>query len=97
MASVLTRILLYALGLATLGSSATLNDLSQRDVQETTDCNMHYTVQQGDTCWDICNNYGYSFTINQLLCWNPEINTSCTNLIAGRSICVGVKGAGPKC
>lgn len=38
MASVLTRILLYALGLATLGSSATLNDLSQRDVQETTDC-----------------------------------------------------------
>ncbi|KAJ5480849.1 hypothetical protein N7539_006743 [Penicillium diatomitis] len=97
MASFCMKVLLCTLGLTTLGLSAAVESVQEHDTEARSYCNLHYTVQAGDTCWDICNNYGYAFTIKQLLCWNPEINTSCTNLIPGRSVCVGVRGAGPKC
>ncbi|KAJ5890851.1 uncharacterized protein N7473_007079 [Penicillium subrubescens] len=96
MPSLCTRILVCTLGLASLGLSAAVENVSPGVAGETPYCNMHYTVQSGDTCWDVILQYG-SFTINQFLCWNPDINASCTNLIPGRPVCVGVRWPGPRC
>lgn len=48
-------------------------------------------VITGDTCWDIIARHGNTFTMSQLLCWNAEINHSCSNLIPGRRVCVKVE------
>lgn len=52
--------------------------------------NLYYQVQNGDTCWDIVERNENTFTMGQLLCWNPDINPACSNLIPGRDVCVGV-------
>ncbi|KAJ5465176.1 uncharacterized protein N7458_000862 [Penicillium daleae] len=97
MASLSTQILLCTLGLTSLGFSAAVETVSRDVLQETPYCNSHYMVQFGDTCWDIIARYGSNFTINQFLCWNPDINTSCSNLIPERPVCVGVRWPGPQC
>lgn len=49
-----------------------------------------YTVQPGDSCFAIGAAKGITFT--KLLSFNPALNPTCTNLIAGSSICVSVPG-----
>ncbi|KAJ1323424.1 peptidoglycan DL-endopeptidase LytF [Microdochium nivale] len=49
-----------------------------------------YMVQGGDTCISIANRF--STTFQQVVAWNPTINSYCTNLIAGHNICVGPPG-----
>ncbi|KAJ5225417.1 hypothetical protein N7468_006642 [Penicillium chermesinum] len=51
----------------------------------------------GDTCWDIVNRNENTLTVGQLLCWNPDINPQCSNLIPGHIVCVGYYGAAPLC
>jgi len=59
--------------------------------------NQFYMVQHGDTCWDIVSQSQNTFTMNQLLCWNPDINPWCSNLIPGRNVCIGVVNPGLLC
>ncbi|KAK7958033.1 hypothetical protein PG988_012881 [Apiospora saccharicola] len=49
-----------------------------------------YSVQSGDSCFGIAAAKGITFT--QLLSYNPALNPTCTNLIAGSNICVSVPG-----
>jgi LysM repeat protein len=49
-----------------------------------------YVVQSGDTCVEIADKFTTSF--QQLITWNPTINSYCTNLIAGHNLCVGPPG-----
>ncbi|KAJ5128669.1 hypothetical protein N7448_002386 [Penicillium atrosanguineum] len=85
-------------GVASLALSAAINHdaVQNRDgkvaepVQFSPDCSLFYRIQIGDTCWDIITRNENTFTIKQLMCWNPDINPNCSNLIPGRDICVGV-------
>ncbi|KAJ5201803.1 uncharacterized protein N7498_006466 [Penicillium cinerascens] len=86
------------LGVASLALSAAINNdvLQSREgkdpepAQAPFGCSLFYRVQIGDTCWDIISRNENTFTIRQLLCWNPDINPTCSNLIPGRDVCVGV-------
>lgn len=49
-----------------------------------------YTVQPGDSCDKIA--ASQSITFQQIVGWNPTINTYCTNLIADQDICVSPPG-----
>ncbi|KAJ5973359.1 hypothetical protein N7481_010569 [Penicillium waksmanii] len=97
MPALYSKIFVWGLGLASLSTAAPLentvpaSDVSIQDkLQMDPACDLFYEVQSGDTCWDIINRNENNFTIKQLLCWNPDINSRCTNLIPGRDICVGV-------
>ncbi|CAI7578689.1 hypothetical protein N7533_003169 [Penicillium manginii] len=92
-----SSIIIWGLGLASLSAAAPLEHTvptskvsTQDKLQMNPACDLFYEVQIGDTCWDIITQSKNTFTINQLLCWNPNINQHCTNLIPGRNICVGV-------
>ncbi|KAH8731852.1 hypothetical protein GQ44DRAFT_735576 [Phaeosphaeriaceae sp. PMI808] len=49
-----------------------------------------YKVQSGDTCDSIA--LARNTTFQQLVAWNPTINSYCTNLIAGFNICLSPPG-----
>jgi LysM repeat protein len=49
-----------------------------------------YIVQSGDTCFAIATAHNITFT--QLRSYNPTINPTCTNLIAGNNICLTLPG-----
>ncbi|KAJ5090590.1 hypothetical protein N7532_009274 [Penicillium argentinense] len=94
---------IWTLGLASLAMSAPAENIpsdkvsTQNNLQMTPLCDLFYEVQTGDTCWDIIVRNENTFTMRELLCWNPDINPVCTNLIPGRDICVGVLYPGPTC
>ncbi|CAG8909009.1 unnamed protein product [Penicillium egyptiacum] len=90
------RSLLCILGIASLGTSAAVDNTVQA-WQLTQYCNEFYTVSNGDTCWDIIARCQNKFTMSQLLCWNNDINPWCSNLIPGRQVCIGVETPGPVC
>jgi hypothetical protein len=52
------------------------------------------TVQANQTCSDIINQAGGTFSVVQLVSWNPTIHANCDNLdgMVGRSICVSPPG-----
>ncbi|KAK4665398.1 hypothetical protein QC763_401460 [Podospora pseudopauciseta] len=50
-------------------------------------CWLFHTVETGDTCEIIAASYGV--TLAQFYAWNPEINSTCTNLWLGFAVCVG--------
>ncbi|KAK4172182.1 hypothetical protein QBC36DRAFT_315088 [Triangularia setosa] len=50
-------------------------------------CWLFHTVGAGDTCEVIVSRYGIS--LGAFYAWNPEINTTCTNLWLGFAVCVG--------
>ncbi|PIL32555.1 hypothetical protein GSI_05258 [Ganoderma sinense ZZ0214-1] len=52
-------------------------------------CTAYYTVQSGDSCGVI--DAQFNITLTQFLTWNPEINSQCSNILAGIQYCV----AGP--
>ncbi|KAH9916873.1 uncharacterized protein B0H18DRAFT_1123943 [Fomitopsis serialis] len=96
--------LVFAVALA---SSATANwlplrrtpALSTRDAPNNlapgsfTNCTSYTTVVSGDTCSMLEAAANISFS--DLLRWNPELNTGCTNLAAQEAYCVG--GGGDAC
>ncbi|KAJ5108940.1 hypothetical protein N7456_005615 [Penicillium angulare] len=89
------QVFVMALGFASLALSAAIErDTISEDVGDSNKyvprCNSFYKVQQGDTCWDIITQNENALTMDQLLCWNPDINPWCSNLIPGRNICTGV-------
>ncbi|KAJ5804866.1 hypothetical protein N7474_010753 [Penicillium riverlandense] len=88
------RAFLFMLGLTSLAVS---NPIDTDPMQVVPACNLYYTVQNGDTCWDIISRNENTITMKQLLCWNPDVNPSCSNLIPGRYICIGVGTNGPAC
>ena len=49
-----------------------------------------YTVQPGDSCGSIVRDHGHSFTVSQLVSWNPDIHRSCANIgaLVNDQICV---------
>lgn len=55
-------------------------------------CTTH-TVLSGDTCDKIASQA--SSTFQQIVGWNPSIDTYCTNLIAGQDVCVSPPGGTP--
>jgi len=55
-------------------------------------CDRFYTVQSGDSCQAIVDDYEGEFTLNQFYSWNPAVGSSCQYLIVGDSVCVGVPG-----
>ncbi|PPQ88423.1 hypothetical protein CVT25_011225 [Psilocybe cyanescens] len=57
----------------------------------TTGCSVYYTVQSGDFCGKIDDQFG--ITLTQLLTWNPEIDSECTNIQIGLAYCVSGPGA----
>ncbi|KAI1490785.1 hypothetical protein F5X96DRAFT_516890 [Biscogniauxia mediterranea] len=51
-------------------------------------CDACYTVVQYDYCYAVAVDHG--ITLDQLLAWNPDLNSDCTNLEEGYNYCVGV-------
>ncbi|KAK0666031.1 hypothetical protein QBC41DRAFT_339383 [Cercophora samala] len=51
-------------------------------------CSLFHTVVTGDTCEVIAASYGISLAA--FAAWNPEVNSTCTNLWLGFAVCVGV-------
>ncbi|KAK6008144.1 hypothetical protein QM012_000047 [Aureobasidium pullulans] len=49
-----------------------------------------YTIQSGDTCNAITTSS--NITLTQLRSWNPFVDSSCSNLIAGDAICINQPG-----
>lgn len=49
-----------------------------------------YTLQANETCYNISQAHNASFTVTQLISWNPDINRDCSNLeaIVGTHLCV---------
>ncbi|KAI1360466.1 carbohydrate-binding module family 50 protein [Xylaria arbuscula] len=56
-----------------------------------TNCNRFYLVQSGDVCDTIVAQYGIALT--NFYAWNPAVGSSCTKLIPGDYVCVGVIGS----
>ncbi|KAF3388652.1 hypothetical protein F1880_003400 [Penicillium rolfsii] len=86
----LSQALLLALGLATSALSATVNSQvanAQMDVP-VRNCVAFYRVASGDNCLTIKDAHPGTFTMEELYMWNPSINTYCTNLQVGDSICI---------
>ncbi|KAJ5659264.1 hypothetical protein N7507_005715 [Penicillium longicatenatum] len=95
-----TRAIVW-LGLASLALSVPVEPNSEK-TSDSSDryapsCIQFYKVQQGDTCWDIISQNQNTFTMGQLLCWNPDINPWCSNLIPGRNVCIGVVNPAQLC
>ncbi|KAI0413503.1 carbohydrate-binding module family 50 protein [Xylaria grammica] len=53
-------------------------------------CNKFYEVQSGDICGNIVAVYGIS--LQNFYAWNPAVGSSCTTLIPGDYVCVGIVG-----
>ncbi|KAF7184584.1 hypothetical protein CNMCM7691_005768 [Aspergillus felis] len=53
-----------------------------------------YTVKVNETCYGISEAYNATFTVTQLISWNPDINRDCSNLeaITGTQICISAAG-----
>jgi hypothetical protein len=51
-------------------------------------CNKWYLVQSGDSCYTIEQATGV--TLADLLAWNTDVNSACTNLYLGYYICIGI-------
>lgn len=53
-----------------------------------------YTVDSKDTCWTIVMKFRGSFSFNQLIAWNPQLNALCTNMPQQRDmqICISPPG-----
>jgi LysM repeat protein len=49
-------------------------------------CFTYYTVQSLDNCHTIASNW--TITVPEFKQWNPELNSDCSNLIAGEAYCV---------
>ncbi|KAI0364298.1 hypothetical protein BV20DRAFT_1125711 [Pilatotrama ljubarskyi] len=58
----------------------------------TTGCDTYYTVQSGDTCAVMENQFGVTF--DQIRQWNPEIDSNCANIQPGLGYCVAGPAAG---
>ncbi|KAI0449632.1 carbohydrate-binding module family 50 protein [Xylaria acuta] len=56
-----------------------------------TNCNRFYLVQSGDVCDTIVAKYGIA--LSNFYAWNPAVGSSCTTLIPGDYVCVGVIGS----
>ncbi|KAJ5156758.1 hypothetical protein N7492_009561 [Penicillium capsulatum] len=104
MVSSCTRVVLWALGIASVALSSPVDmpvstdvSKSEQPLQMDPNCNLFYIIQKGDTCWDIISRNENTITIKQLMCWNPDINPWCSNLIPGRNVCIGVNSAGSLC
>jgi hypothetical protein len=52
------------------------------------DCDKYYLVKSGDSCYTL--ETAQKVTLAQLLAWNKEVNSECTNLWLGYYICIGV-------
>ncbi|KAM5541623.1 hypothetical protein V8D89_004813 [Ganoderma adspersum] len=55
-------------------------------------CTAYYTVQSGDSC-DVIDTQ-FNITLTQFLTWNPEINSQCSNILAGVQYCVAGPSSG---
>ncbi|KAF3480462.1 LysM domain-containing protein [Arthroderma uncinatum] len=51
-------------------------------------CNRFHKAVSGDTCYVIASKYG-TFTVEQLIQWNPAVNSDCSALILGYYYCIG--------
>jgi LysM repeat protein len=51
-------------------------------------CNKYYMVRSGDSCYTI--ELAQGVTLAQLLSWNTQVNSLCTNLWLSYYICIGV-------
>lgn len=53
-----------------------------------------YTVQPNDTCWTIAKKFRGSFSVSQLISWNPPLNELCTNMPQQKDmqICINPPG-----
>ncbi|KAM5436537.1 hypothetical protein MferCBS31731_005815 [Microsporum ferrugineum] len=49
-----------------------------------------YTVKAGDTCQGLAELYDISF--QEIVSWNPLIDSYCTNLVVDQNICIGPPG-----
>ncbi|KAJ5579972.1 uncharacterized protein N7459_005957 [Penicillium hispanicum] len=97
--------LFWTLGLVPLALSAAISNEAAKNASAqnvapyrvTPYCNLVARIRRGDTCFDIIDRTDDTITLTQFLCWNPDVNPSCTNLIPGRDVCVGVVYPGPVC
>ncbi|KND88572.1 hypothetical protein TOPH_06753 [Tolypocladium ophioglossoides CBS 100239] len=57
-----------------------------------------YTLQANETCYGISQAHNSSFTVTQLISWNPDINRGCSNLeaITGTQLCISAPGGSGK-
>ncbi|KAI9323798.1 hypothetical protein BX666DRAFT_2127726 [Dichotomocladium elegans] len=56
------------------------------------ECEQEYTVEAGETCHDVANKFGIH--LEDFYYWNPQIDTRCKNMKAGRRYCVKNRSIG---
>lgn len=49
-----------------------------------------YYVRSNDTCQGIVDYYRGLFSLSDFFSWNPDVGTSCENLLAGYFVCTGL-------
>lgn len=48
-------------------------------------CDRYYTVQAGDSCQGIVDNYSGEFMLSDFYSWNPAVSSDCSSLWVGKS------------
>lgn len=51
-------------------------------------CDSCFKVLDGDSCQEVLDTK--NITLSELLAWNPDLDSGCTNLEVGYNYCVGV-------
>ncbi|KAG2176592.1 hypothetical protein INT44_007256 [Umbelopsis vinacea] len=71
----------FAAALAAVAVEAAPNNLAM-----TVSCSTQYIVQANDKCYKIA--HAYNIAASNLLKWNPQVNSACTNLYIGERLCL---------
>ncbi|KAK9778158.1 hypothetical protein SCAR479_05128 [Seiridium cardinale] len=53
-------------------------------------CTVTYVVQSGDYCNKIRDQFNDTWSLDDFYSWNPEVDSSCSNLYPGEVVCVGM-------
>ncbi|KAI1340015.1 hypothetical protein F5Y15DRAFT_423443 [Xylariaceae sp. FL0016] len=78
-------------GSSSIPSSTTGNGVSTPSPVQTgitASCDEFHLVVEGDTCWQLTQDYGISY--DQFYGWNPAVGTDCHNLGIDEYVCVGI-------
>ncbi|CAJ2505398.1 Uu.00g127920.m01.CDS01 [Anthostomella pinea] len=90
-----TNVLLSVAALASQALAApTLEQASQLITRQgyVSTCTSTYNVLSGDACFVIIDKFHSQFSLADFYSWNPEVDSNCSNLFPGETVCVGVNG-----
>ncbi|CEJ60715.1 hypothetical protein PEBR_36613 [Penicillium brasilianum] len=84
----ISKAILLAIGLAASGLATDVKESNVERDASVRNCVAFYRVAAGNDCFEIRDAHPDTFTMEELMEWNPRINRSCTNLLPGQTICI---------